>query len=92
MVGVLVRETDYVSKRPFNHPVQPDASELIQKAKAEEYLIALYLLARCNCLIGGRTSGIVVSYLLADHLEDFFVWNKGKYGIDHEEMVEGHIF
>ena len=32
VLGVLCRGTDYVSLRPYNHPVQPSVSEMLQKA------------------------------------------------------------
>lgn len=51
-------------------------------AKNEEYLIALYLLSQCDCFVGGRTSGSVVSLLLSEGYDYFYVWNKGRYGID----------
>ncbi len=50
--------------------------------KNEEYLLALYLLSRCPCFIGGRTSGTVVTLLLAEQFAYFYVWNKGRYGVD----------
>ncbi|MCI8371248.1 MAG: hypothetical protein HFI75_02425 [Lachnospiraceae bacterium] len=50
--------------------------------KNAEYLTALYLLSRCHCFIGGRTSGSVVSLLLSEHYDYFYVWNKGRYGMD----------
>lgn len=50
--------------------------------KNEEYLLALYLLSRCQCFLGGRTSGTVVALLLAEQFEYFYVWNKGRYGVD----------
>ncbi len=34
ILGVLCRGTDYVQKRPFNHPVQPKPEEVIEKAKS----------------------------------------------------------
>ncbi len=142
ILGVLCRGTDYVEKRPFNHPVQPKPQEVIEKAKrvlmeqkceycylatedkeivelfkkelgdrvftsqeiyyenpqgkmlsqvnAEtgtdvyrknvEYLTALFLLAECDCFIGGRTSGTVAALLFADGFDYFYTWNKGRYG------------
>lgn len=142
ILGVLCRGTDYVQKRPFNHPVQPKPWEVIEKAKAVmheqnceycylatedkeivelfkkelgekvftsqqiyyenpqgkmlsevneetgtdvygknvEYLTALYLLAECDCFIGGRTSGTVAVLLFADGFDYFYTWNKGRYG------------
>ncbi len=50
--------------------------------KTEEYLLALFLLSRCSCFIGGRTSGTVVALLLAEQFDYFYVWNKGRYGVD----------
>ena len=32
VLGVLCRGTDYVSLKPYNHPVQPSVSEMLQKA------------------------------------------------------------
>lgn len=50
--------------------------------KNMEYLTALYLLSQCHCFIGGRTSGTVISFLFAGHFDYFYVWNKGRYGMD----------
>lgn len=144
ILGVLARGTDYTLLRPYNHPVQPTITQLLDKAekviekyqckyvylatedslilsafqkkfkdllistqniyfsnikeenltevykkyqvdlysKNQEYLTALYLLSKCCCFIGGRTSGAVVSLLLSDKYDYFYMWNMGRYGVD----------
>lgn len=34
VLGVLARGTDYIALRPFQHPIQPQPDEIMQKAKA----------------------------------------------------------
>lgn len=50
--------------------------------KNMEYLAALFLLAECNCFVGGRTSGTVAALLFSNGFEYFYTWNKGRYGKD----------
>lgn len=142
VAGVLCRGTDYVSTRPYQHPVQPEMEEVIRKVKEvmeqygcelcylatedekvwqtfkkemgdrlvcsqtiyyegtedrmlcdvntqwnvnvleknREYLTALVLLSRCNCFLSGRTSGMVLTLLLAEDFEYFYAWDYGSYG------------
>nr|MBQ8252758.1 hypothetical protein [Lachnospiraceae bacterium] len=58
-----------------------DLSQLYNKNA--EYLVSLYLLSQCNCLLSGRTSGLIVSLLLNQTPYEYIrIWNQGKYGID----------
>lgn len=59
--------------------------------KNMEYLTALALLSKCQLLIGGRTSGIVVSILLSDGFEHTHIWDNGRYGIDDAFTLASHI-
>ncbi len=149
VLGVLCRGTDYVGLKPYNHPVQPEVSEVLEKAaevmqryrleycylatedqdilesfqkkfgdkliftqslyykdvsttlteenavsridvheKNMEYLKALYLLSKCNCFLGGRTSGTVAVELLTKGFEYSYIWNKGRYGIDDPLLLQ----
>lgn len=56
-----------------------------------EYLTALVLLSKCQYFIGGRTSGTVVSLLLADHFDETYIWNCGRYGIDDTATLSSCI-
>lgn len=49
---------------------------------SRQYLASIYTLAKCKCLIGGRTSGSVAALILSDGYEDFYLYNLGYYGID----------
>ncbi|MCI8566643.1 MAG: hypothetical protein HFI39_10060 [Lachnospiraceae bacterium] len=142
VLGVLCRGTDYRAKRPKGHPVQPELSDVIQKAETvmkkrhctkiflatedqqiadrmrkhfgeervrmyqkslftdtkeqylaeicpreekqqidREYVISMGILARCDCLIAGRTSGLVGVMLLAGKpFEYTYFWDLGVYG------------
>lgn len=144
--GVFLRGTDYVSIKPYEHPVQPSVQQAIKKAeyvadkyscrwiflvtedlyildsfrqafgdnliyikdqerygalekgvhiaeysfnrpmdrylKGVECLTQMGLLMKCNCLIGGRTSGSVACMVMQPSYEYTFFWNLGRYGID----------
>lgn len=60
--------------------------------KNMEYLTALILLSKCQYFIGGRTSGTVVSLLLADDFDETYIWNCGRYGIDDSATLGSYIF
>ena len=61
-------------------------------AKNAEYLTSLFLLAQCNCLLAGRTSGTVITLLFKQKKYDYLhVWNQGKYGIDDEGTLHNMI-
>ena len=49
---------------------------------AKEYLITILLLAKCNCLVAGNTSGSIGALLLNEKYEYQYVFNLGRYGID----------
>lgn len=49
---------------------------------SRQYLATIYTLAKCKCLIGGRTSGSVAALILSEGYEDFYLYNLGYYGID----------
>lgn len=44
-----------------------------------DYIVAMYLLSKCDGFMGCRTSGAVMAYLLGDHFCDEFFWNLGRY-------------
>lgn len=143
IVGVLARGTDYVTLKPYAHPIQPNVDQLIEKVndyrkkydcrkiyvatedakildrlknvygedllytnqkriydtkeylnfnaefterspfeRGMEHLKSIYLLAKCNGMIAGRTSGTVGALLMADHYEFQYVFSLGRYGIE----------
>lgn len=47
-----------------------------------EYLTQKALLTKCNCLIGGRTSGNVAVMVWQPEYDYTYFWNLGRYGID----------
>lgn len=47
-----------------------------------EYMVQKALLTRCNCLIGGRTSGNVAVMVWQPEYDYTYFWNLGRYGID----------
>lgn len=151
IVGVLARGTDYVTLKPYAHPVQPNVNQLIEKInkyrekydcdkvyvatedaqildrfksvygedllytnqkriydtkeylnynaefterspfeRGIEHLKSIYLLAGCNGMIAGRTSGTVGALLMADHYEFLYVFSLGRYGIE-EAILNNQI-
>ena len=44
-----------------------------------QYLASLYILSKCNYLIGGRTSGSIGAYLMSDGFEYSYFWDLGLY-------------
>lgn len=58
-----------------------------------EYLTSIYLLAQCNGLIAGRTSGTVGACIMAEKYEFKYIFALGRYGIEdkileHKENVK----
>ena len=47
-----------------------------------EYMMQKALLTKCNCLIGGRTSGNVAVMVWKPKYDYTYFWNLGRYGID----------
>lgn len=47
-----------------------------------EYMMQKALLTRCNCLIGGRTSGNVAVMVWQPDYDYTYFWNLGRYGVD----------
>lgn len=47
-----------------------------------EYMTQKALLTKCNCLIGGRTSGNVAVMVWQPNYDYTYFWNLGRYGID----------
>ena len=146
ILGIFLRGTDYVTLKPYEHPVQPTVQEAIKKAskvmkeqecrwlflvtedqrildafcdefadcliyikeqprygemssgehiaeysfhrendkylKGMECMIQIGLLMKCNCFIGGRTSGCVAAMVMQPYYDYTYFWNLGRYGID----------
>lgn len=146
IVGIFLRGTDYLSLKPYEHPVQPSVTQAIAKTwqvmkafdckwvylvtedlaileefqrefanqliyikeqeryrslakgehiaehsfqrehdrylKGKECLLQMGLLMKCNCLIGGRTSGSVATMVMQPHYDYTYFWNLGRYGMD----------
>lgn len=146
ILGAFLRGTDYLTLKPYEHPVQPTVQEAIRKAlevmeaqccqwlflvtedqsildafrdkfadrliyikeqprysvmssgehiaeysfnrendnylKGMECLVQMGLLMKCNCLIGGRTSGCVAAMVMQPEYDYTYFWNLGRYGID----------
>lgn len=53
-----------------------------------EYIASIYMLAKCNSLIAGRTSGSVAAYILSAGYSYTYFWNLGRYGVDDEIFYE----
>lgn len=49
------------------------------KEEGMEYLATIALLARCDCFVGGHTSGTVGVMLMNDHFEYKYIFNLGVY-------------
>lgn len=139
-LGVLCRGTDYIQKRPFNHPLQPKTDAVIRKCREvcdqygcdqiylqtedetiweamqeafpgkiisyqkrrihveqgqninaagnammppyernREYLIAICILASCDCLVAGAAGGTYGALLLTKGFEYEYVFRLGRY-------------
>jgi len=142
ILGILARGTDYVARKPKEHPVQPEVEVLFEKAewvmqtyhcnkiflasedkaiyknfikrfgkenvlinqkewinyagdkllsefsnerkddkylKGLEYLTTLYILSKCPCIIGGRTSATPLIACMAENTEYVYFWDLGVY-------------
>jgi hypothetical protein len=75
------REKKYLAQMDIENKV-----DIIQKNL--DYLATLYLLAKCDFFIGGRTSGTVCAMLLSSGFKYTYFWNKGRYGIDDDLKLE----
>lgn len=47
-----------------------------------EYMVSMVLLTKCNCFIGGRTSGNVAVMVWQPHYDYTYFWNLGRFGFD----------
>ena len=141
ILGCLCRGTDYLYRRPKEHPVQPDPEEVIIKCtdilkerncdliflatedeeiynkfkkhfgdslitnnheffhdtgttllsdvkqgrdnekflRGMEYLVTIYLLSECDCLVAGRTNGSAAVLMLSDGYEYVYIYDLGYY-------------
>ena len=141
VLGVLARGTDYVNLRPRNHPVQPTAVQIMEKAKevmdrfsctyiflatedqaiyeamkkqfgdrllsvettryittgdenindmhgrrsadrylkGKEYLMSVWLLSECNCLVAGNVGGTHGALLMSSGYEYSYIFDLGLY-------------
>lgn len=149
--GVMCRGTDYVNKKPYNHMVQPEVKEVIQKTGEVmerfgceyvflatedmdiydtfcdsfgrdriiitkthmmrynddrfisqvleednvdivqnnlDYLSTLYQLSSLNYFISGNTSGALSVLVMKGGFDYSYIWNKGRYGVDSEEVIQ----
>ena len=150
ILGTHIRGTDYVARRPYGHPIQPDLENVIAKChemmeknncnkifvgtedeqiaikmkkefgdayitnshvftkyeenkwapefksdrendeylQGKEYLATMVMLSRCNCFVGGRTSGTVGIMLMTDGFEDSYIYCIGRYGMEGTEEFD----
>lgn len=141
ILGVLARGTDYVNLKPKNHPIQPGANQVIEKAeeimerfqcayiflatedqtifdvmkrrfgdkllaveteryttsgnqnindmssdrkedryrKGKEYLLSVWLLSQCNCLVAGNVGGTHGALLMSSGYEYSYIFDLGLY-------------
>lgn len=49
--------------------------------RGKEYLCSVLLLTKCNCFIGGRTSGTVAMHVMSEGFEHEHFFDYGRYGI-----------
>ncbi|MBO5241133.1 MAG: hypothetical protein J6B19_00530 [Lachnospiraceae bacterium] len=71
----------------LSEEMQDSPKQLLEKNV--EYLTSLFLLGQCHCLIGGRTSGLVVALLLNEIPYAYtYFWNEGNYGIDSLQALQ----
>lgn len=47
-----------------------------------DYLVSIYILSKCKCLVAGRTSGSVGAMILSEGYDEVYLWNEGYYGVD----------
>lgn len=141
VLGVLARGTDYINLKPKNHPIQPTAIQIAEKAaevmeqyqctyiflatedqsifhavkeqfgdkllaiettryttsgsqnindmcsgreadrylKGKEYLLSVWLLSQCNCLVAGNVGGTHGALLMSPGYEYSYVFDLGLY-------------
>lgn len=51
-----------------------------------DYLTSVFILAQCNCLVAGKTSGSLAALLLSDGYEYTYLFNLGFYGMKDNEQ------
>lgn len=141
VLGVLARGTDYINLKPKNHPIQPNARQVIEKAedimeqyrctniflatedqtifdamkhrfgdmlltvkteryttsgkqnindmggnrkndrylRGKEYLLSVWLLSQCNCLVAGNVGGTHGALLMSSGYEYSYIFDLGLY-------------
>ena len=52
-----------------------------------EYLVSIYLLAKCNYFISGNCNSCIVAHILQPQYLDAYVFDKGKYGRDDDAYL-----
>ena len=72
VLGVLVRGTDYIAKKPFQHPIQPEVDVVIKEAKE---IMKKY---GCNKIFVG-TEDIAVALRFREEFGDCLVTNQQEY-------------
>ena len=67
------------------------AKKTSRKEEGLKYVTAIYLLGKCNAIIGGRCGMSTISYLISDGYEYTHLWNLGRYGIDDYCLPEEYL-
>lgn len=67
------------------------AKESSPREEGLKYLTAIYLMAKCDAIIGGRCGMTVISYLASDGYKYEKLWNLGRYGIDEYCMPSKYL-
>lgn len=86
---LLVTKTYMAQYNDSRHiaQVQEDANiDFFQNSL--DYISTLYQLSTLKYFISGNTSGAMSVYFMSSGFEYSYVWNKGRYGIDNNEVLD----
>ncbi len=75
------------SNEHLNEAYVRERIDIVQRNK--EYLIGLVMLAKCKGLVAGRTSGSVMARIISNGYQDYYFWNRGRYGDELERQGLG---
>lgn len=63
---------------------RPDYAAM-SKDMNKSYLASIHMLSKCDCIVGGQTTGMMGAYLMSDGYEYEHIFFKGSYDVDDEE-------
>ena len=90
ILGVLTRGTDYIARKPKQHPIPPNVSILINDVKEMDnkykydyrsmiYLINIIILSKCLDIITAKCSGTAGIFVLSNGFRNIKIYELGYY-------------